>query len=277
VRGQYDGAKAVQKAYVRRRNSKYQGMKVVSDINLRVAVEGWLLDDQSPEAIAGRLKHQKVLPRISKNSVYRFVESVYGRKIESYRAKRKRRKRRYQPRGVKLSDRTFIDERPPHINTRSRLGHVEADFVVSGKSGDGILLVVADRKTRMVFLALIPTVSVAQVHQSFLRMQSRFPELRSITTDNDILFQKHEELAKLLGVRIFFCHPYHSWEKGTVENVHGVIRKDIPKGSDLSRYSKHFVRNLEHKLNRRILKVLDYQTPSEVLNQLRKKRRWRKK
>ncbi|QQR54385.1 IS30 family transposase [Candidatus Peregrinibacteria bacterium] len=86
-----------------------------------------------------------------------------------------------------------------------------------------------------------------------------------MTTDNDILFQKHKELEKLLGIKIYFCHPYHSWEKGTVENTNKIIRKDIPKGSDISKYSKAFIQRLEEKLNRRPLKCLNYLTPKEAL------------
>ena len=275
--GTYDAEKASHKAYVRRRNSKYQGMKIVENDGVRRLVESLLFDDQSPEAIAGRLRIERTLPTVSKDSVYRFVKSVYGRRVESYRDGRKKRRRRYRPRSRRLSNRTFIDERPAYINARIRTGHVEADFIVSGRSGRGILLVVVDRKLRIAFLELILKPSVRTVHQAFLRIQKRYPEFATITTDNDILFQKHEELAALLGVRIFFCRPYHSWEKGTVEHVNGVIRRDIPKGSDLSRYSKRFIRALEAKLNRRILKCLKYRTPSEALAQVRKKRRKRKK
>jgi len=250
-------------------------MKIVGNTRLRSLVEDLLLDDQSPEAVAGRLQQQRTLPTVSKDSVYRFVASVYGRKIESYRNKRKKRAKRYRPRSRSLSERTFIDERPAYINARLRFGHAEADFIVSGRSGRGILLVVVDRKVRATFLELILRPSVAAVHTAFVRIQQRFPELSTVTTDNDILFQKHPELAALLGVRIFFCRPYHSWEKGTVENVNGVVRRDIPKGSDLSRYSKRFVQKLEDKLNRRILKCLKYRTPIEELARVRKKRRGR--
>jgi IS30 family transposase len=258
---------------VRRKYAKYQGMKIVGHSGLRTFVEELLYDDQSPEAIAGRLKKRRTsLPKVSKNSLYRFIESVYGRKIESYRDGRRQRQRRRQSRARSLSERTFIDKRPKHINARMRTGDTEADFIVSGKSGRGILLVVVDRRLRTTFLELIKDVSVANVHHAFLRIQGRFPELRTITTDNDILFRNHKVLAALLKVRIYFCHPYHSWEKGTVENTNGVIRKDIPKGSDLSRYSKRFIQKLEDKLNRRIMKCLDYLTPAEVLAAVRKRK-----
>lgn len=276
VHGVYDPQKAAHKAYVCRRESKYQGMRIVENPRLQTFVEEHLYDDQSPQNIAGRIrKHEKRLPSISKDSVYRFIRSVYGRKIESYRHGRK--KKRVHPRGraTSLSARTFIDKRPTHINARRRVGDAEADFIVSGRSGRGILLVVVDRTLRTAFIEQILTVSASNMHQAFLRIQKRFPELRTITTDNDILFRKHQILAELLGVRIYFCHPYHSWEKGTVENANGVIRKDIPKGADISRYSKKFIRKIEDKLNRRFLDCLEHRTPGEVLAIARKRKKRR--
>lgn len=276
VKNAYDPKKAAHKAYVRRKYAKYQGMKIAEHRELRRFIEELLYDDQSPENIAGRIRRRRTgLPKVSKNSVYRFIESVHGRRIESHRNKRKQRRRKYRQRVSKLSERTFIDQRPKHINARMRVGDVEADFIVSGKTGKGILLVVVDRKLRTTFVERILDVSVANVHQAFLRIQKRFPELHTITTDNDILFRNHQRLATLLGVRIYFCRPYHSWEKGTVENTNGVIRKDIPKGSDISRYSKRFIQKIEDKLNRRILKCLEYQTPAEALAQVRKRKKRR--
>lgn len=276
VRRSYDAKKAGHKAYVRRKYAKYQGMKIVEHAPLRKLVEELLYDDQSPENIAGRIrKCAGRLPQVSKNSVYRFIKSVYGRKIESYRNGRKQRAHRRRARSRSLTDRTFIDKRPKHINARMRSGDVEADFIVSGKTGRGILLVVVDRKLRATFIERILDVSVLNVHRAFLRIQKRFPELRTITTDNDILFRDHKTLAALLGVRIYFCRPYHSWEKGTVENANGVIRKDIPKGANISKYSKRFIQKIEDKLNRRILKCLGYRTPTEALIEVRKRKKRR--
>jgi len=85
----------------------------------------------------------------------------------------------------------------------------------------------------------------------------------------------NKELEKLLRVKIYFCHQYHSWEKGTVENTNGYVRKDIPKGSNISKYSKWFIRSIEKKLQRRYMDCLDHFTPTEVLknHRERKKRR----
>jgi IS30 family transposase len=273
VKNVYDAKKAVHKAYLARRDSKYQAMKIVEHPDLRTFVERELYRDQSPENIAGRIKtHERHLPHTSKESIYRYIGSVYGRRIEYHRVKKKARRRRRRSRTEKLTERTFIEKRPAYINKRMRIGHAEADFIVSGDDGEGIMLTVVDRKIRVAFLELILKVTIDAVHRAFLRIKKRYLELRTITTDNDILFRHHRELARLLSVKIYFCHPYHSWEKGSIEHVNGIIRRTIPKGSNLSKYSRQFVRALEGKLNNRFMKCLGYRTPAEALHEARKQK-----
>lgn len=230
------------------------------------------MDDQSPEAIAGSIRRNPTLPSISKDGIYRFITSVYGRRIETHRKRKRTRRRGGRPKIASLTNRAFIDERPSHINARKRVGDVEFDFIVSGKSGKGILLVVVDRKSRVTFLERITRVTILDFEQAFLRIKARFPEMKTGTTDNDILLRHHERLAIILGITIYFCHPYHSWEKGTVENTNKVIRRDIPKGTDISRYAKRFIEALEQKLNRRPMKCLAYRSPQEMLDAHRKRR-----
>lgn len=274
VRRRYDPEKAHHKAYVRRWQSKYQGMKIVGDEKLRVFVESNLFDDQSPVNLSKRIKKQeKHLPAISKNSIYRFIKSPYGRKIEAYRNKKRPRWRRARTRVGSILNRVFIDKRPQIANRRKRIGDTEADFIVSGKSGQGIILNVTDRKSRAPFLERIVTITIKNVHRAFVEIKKRFPELTTVTTDNDILFQKHRVLENLLKVKIYFCRPYHSWEKGTVERTNRCVRKDIPKGSNISKYSKRFIMRIEEKLQRRIYQCLDYHTPLEVLQKHRKRKK----
>lgn len=275
VYGRYNPTKAHQKAYVRRHDASFRGKKIVAYSELRTFIEGALCDGQSPEAIAGRIRYrERHLPRVGKNTIYRFLDSPYGRLIQEKRKKKKR------PRGhrkvTQLQDRTFIDERPKIIEKRGRVGDGEGDFIISGKSGKGILLVVVDRKLRVAFLERILTVTIDEVHAAFMRIQRRFPELRTLSLDNDLLFNMHKALEQLLRITIYFCHPYHSWEKGSVENANGVIRKEIPKGSDLSRYDDDLFPALEEKLNQRFLKCLNYATPEEMLAAHRQRRLQRK-
>ena len=278
VKGAYDPLKAHHKAYVRRQDAKYQGMKIVEHPDLKAFVEKHLYDDQSPENIAGRITvRENHLPTVSKESIYRYIASPYGRRIEYHRSRKKARRKHRWLKVTKLQDRVFIEKRPISINNRMRIGHAEADFIVSGKEGKGILLVVVDRKLRATFLEQILMVTIEAVHRAFVRVKKRYPELQTFTTDNDILFRNHRELARLLGVNIYFCHPYHSWEKGSVENANGVIRHTIPKGSDISQYSKRFIRSMEDKLNRRIMECLDYRTPAEALDTARKQKKLRER
>jgi IS30 family transposase len=249
-------------------------MHIVQSKETQRFVDESLLDDLSPEAVAGRLRTKEAeLVGVSKDSIYRYVKSVYGRKIEAYRKKKRRRRRRRVVIHPSLQDRVFIDQRPVYINTRQCVGDAEGDFVVSGRGGSGILLVVVDRKIRVTFLELITAVSIPAVHEAFLRIKERYPEMQSLTLDNDILFRNHQELSTLLGVPLYFCHPYHSWEKGTVENVNKYIRRDLPKGTDLSKIDPSFIAGLEQKLNRRPMKCLGYQTPQEMLEQHRDKKK----
>jgi transposase, IS30 family len=257
---------------VRRKDSKYQGMKVVSDDGLRQRVDELLLDDQSPEATAGRIiEQERELPPITGKSIRRYIKSPYGRNIEIHRNKRKRR-RYHRRRKANLKDRKFIEERPLSLENRRRVGDAEADFIVSGKTGKGILLVIVDRKFRLPFLEEILEPSLAEVTNACKKIKERYPEWKTMTTDNDLLFQHHKELEKILGITIYFCHPYHAWEKGEIENINGVIRFDIPKSSDISKYSKAFIKKLEAKLQRKIYECLNFLTPAEKMARYRKRK-----
>jgi len=271
VNGIYNPHKAQHKAYARRHNASFRGQKIINNEKLRSFVESNLLDGQSPEGISGRIKYQeKHLPYVSKDSLYQFLRSPYGKVIGLQLKKKKHPKRCRKV--TKLKDRVFIDKRPKIIDNRARVGDIEADFIISGRDGKGIILTAVDRKIRVAFLEIIYDVSIDEVHKSFVKIKKKFPEMKSITTDNDILFKMHKTLGILLGLKIYFTHPYHSWEKGSIENLNGIIRKYIPKGSDLSKYDEEFISLVEEKCNQRYMKVLRYRTPEEKLKERRKRK-----
>jgi len=211
------------------------------------------------------------LPYISKDTIYRYLRSPHGKIIGLLLKKKKRPRIGCKARRLeKLKDRRFIDKRPKIIKNRGRVGDLEGDFIVSGKSGKGVLLTTTDRKLRVSYLEIIHHVSIDEVHKAFLRIQRRFPEMKTLTLDNDILFRMHKTLEKLLKVKIYFCHQYSSWEKGSIENLNKYIRKYIPKGSDLSQYDKRYISYLEKKSNERFMKCLKYATPEEKIKKYRK-------
>jgi transposase, IS30 family len=270
VKSVYNPKKATHKAYVRRYYAKYQRKKIVENDTLRTFVDTHLLLGQSPEAISGRLRSGlvKSVPYVSKESIYRYIHSIHGRRIEAKLRTKKRRKLQKRCTGT-LDGRTFIDKRPKSSNTRLRIGDAEFDFIVSGKGGKGILLVVVDRKLRVVFIEPIYKVTLREVHAAARKIKRRYPEWHTGTTDNDLLFRRHKELETEITVKIFFCHPYHSWEKGTVENTNGEIRRYFPKGSDVSKYPPSFFSDIEKRLNERFMNCLQFRTPYEALARCR--------
>jgi IS30 family transposase len=272
TKGEYDPKKAAHKAYARRKYCKFQGMKIVSNPALRDKVEVWLFNDQSPEGISNRIKrHEKNLPNVSKDSIRRFIKSPYGRAIEYHRSKRKKPRRR-RGRKAAWKNKKSIHDRPVSIDNRCRVGDSEGDFIESGKSGKGKLFVVIDRRLRRKFLEKILRPNFANVKRAGLRIKKRYPEWKSMTTDNDLLFEKHEELEIVWGIKIYFCDTHSPWQKGEVENANKEIRIDIPKGSDISKISVYRIKKLERKLNAKFMDCLNSLTPDEALKRYRKRK-----
>jgi IS30 family transposase len=269
----YDAKYANLRAYVKRKYSKKVGLTIAKNIPLKKRVEELLLDDQSPEHISERIRrHEKNLEQISGIAIRRYISSVYGRKIEAHRAKILKRRRRRMPR-VYLQGKRMISKRPKIINARKRIGDAEGDFILSGRSGKGMIFNVTDRKSRNPFLEKILPISIRTIENALKRIKKRFPELKTLTFDNDILFVHHKELEKKFDVKIYFCFPGHPWEKGSNENRNKIIRQYIPKGSDISRFSRRYIQRLEEKLQKRIMKCLNYLTPKEVLEKHRKRKK----
>lgn len=274
VKGTYDPAKANHKAYVKRKYSKYQGMKIVQDRELWDYVGQKLRQDWSPEEIAGRVKYvDKHITYASYQAIYKFVYSAYGRALERrLRYKGRRRKPRNNGKVAKLENRVFIEKRPKITERRGRFGDWEGDFIVSGKNGSGVLLVLHERKTRYTIIRKIASKSPVLVNRYMKEMFGLVVCFNSLTLDNDIVFRKHEELSGLLGKPVYFCHPYHSWEKGGVENTNKLIRQYVPRGSDISKCTDRGIQATEDTLNSRPRKCLRYRTPLEVMvknNQLK--------
>lgn len=266
--GVYDPKKANKKARDRRRDSKYQGMKIVQRPQLQNYVEAKVRLGWSPELIAGRIKEVDMhIPYASHRGIYKFIYSTYGRQIESFLIRKGKHRKQKSHSSQKLTDRIFIDERPEIIDNQGRYGDWEGDLIVSGKYGKGVLLVLYERKSCYVLIKRLMTTSPDAINEAFRRLTGGILCMNSMTLDNDIAFRKHKELSEKLGAPIYFCHPYHSWEKGGVESVNGMIRRHIKKGSDISQYEESFIYEVQEKLNDRPRKKLKYRTPNEIMKE----------
>jgi len=270
----YDGKYANHAAYVRRKYRRIRSNTIAEHPNLRKTIEDYLMDDQSPEMISGRLKkHLKDVPSVSDRTIRKYVRSPYGRRIEAHRNKIFKKKRGKRKPRFEITDKRMIDKRPLYIKTKKRIGDAEGDFIASGRDGEGLLLVITDRKSRAAFLEKIFPVSIRCVENAFRRIKKRFSELKTVTLDNDILFIHHKKLEKKFNIKIYFCHKHSPWEKPLVENRNKLIRKYIPKGSDISQRTRRFIQKLEEKLQRRIMKYLNYKLPKEILEKHRKRKK----
>lgn len=266
VKGEYIAKKAHHKARVRRLYAKYQSMKVAANTVLREYVEGNLIRFWSPEDIAGRIKYIDThITYANKDSIYKYVKSVYGRQLEPF-LWYKGRKRRPKAQRSHLKDRVFIDQRPASIGRRWFFWDWEADFIVSGKDGSGALLVLIERKSRYVLIFKLIDRKVETIN-AVLKMVFGSGQLicESLTLDNDVVFRHHRQMSVIIGAPIFFCHPYHSWEKGSVEKINQLIRRFVKKGSDIARVSEEKIQWIQDILNHKPLKCLGFQTPIELL------------
>ena len=267
VAGDYQSAKANHKAYVRRKYAKYQAMCIVKDMRLREYIETKLLkDDWSPEQIAGRLAQGIGLEPVSAPTIYKYIRSVYGRQLEyELDLAKQKRKKKHQRKVAQLEGRVFIDKRPEAANARAQYGHWEGDFIVSGKAyGNVSLLVLHERVSRYTLIARIEARTVRNVEDILLECLPALGPLKSLTLDNDIAFRRHDELSELINAPVFFCQPYHSWEKGGVENANRLIRRYVPKGCDISKYSQREIWDIQHLINGKPRKILGYRTAREV-------------
>lgn len=177
---------------------------------------------------------------------------------------RKRRKR-----GAPIPARTAITERPAAANERREVGHWEVDTAHSRLNG-AVLLVVTDRKSRLTRIARLERATSHNVEQGVVRLLQRYPERdrKSLTYDNGAENSRHLLINQALGTSSYFCAPYHSWEKGTVENTIGFIRRLIKRDA-IQTLSGKEIRSLENKINSRPKKCLNFHTPREIFTQRR--------
>ena len=266
VKGTYESQRAEQHRYRQQYHKTYEWMKVAAFPTLAAYVATKMKEDWSPEEIAGRIKYVDTdIPSATTPSIYKYIYSIYGRRLEQYLRYGKQTKRDEAHASSCITDRTFIDQRPKKVEKRRFFGDWEADFIVSGKNGSGYLAVFVERKTRYVVIRKIALKDTGTVFRLFQKILGGMFLVSTLTIDNDIVFRKHTELSKMIGAPVYFTHPYHSWEKGTVENMNKWIRQYVPKKSDISKLTDEYVQMIENKLNNRPRKCLLFKTPLEAM------------
>ena len=235
---------------------------------------------ESPEAIAGRMKKNRLEYAVCAKTIYNLIDRglVPGVSNESLWEKRKRRKSRKtlcrHRRKQAVSPGRSIESRPEHIELRQQVGHWEIDLVVGGKGkGSAALLTLTERKTRKEIICKLKDKTQKAVVRAINGLERQMGTeafrtvFKSITADNGSEFLDHEALERSVssGTRthIYYAHPYSSWERGSNENANRIIRRFIPKGSDISTFTRKQIQAVEDWINNYPRKILDFETAEE--------------
>lgn len=223
---------------------------------------GW-----SPERIAGRwntLGHEPA----SHEAIYQWVYAEAKELIRFLPCAHRKRKRHCRVRGRKfipIPSRKPISERPKAAADRKQAGHWEADLVLGPRQLSALQLIV-ERKTRYVHVKRLTGKKANVVRSSINRSLARYPKhmRRTITFDNGRENVEHQRIDRILGTKSYFCEPMHSWEKGSVENAAGLIRRRLPRTTDFATLPIKAIRKTQRWLNGLPRKCLGYQTPEEA-------------
>lgn len=260
VKGVYDPHKAQIKAHIRKKGRRFQYSKIEKEPRLKQLVITKLEDHWNPREIAGWIRLNTKW-RITTSTIYTWLRTSRGDRYcdllysERHYAKRHKKKTKR----VLIPNRVGIGERPLLVSSRSVYGHYESDTIVSCRGGTGAILVLQERVSRIVYLWKLGGMKPKPC-ANHLKVAVTTLSIKSITFDNGIENIYHEDI----GVPTYFCDPYSSWQKGAVENVNKMIRRYIPKGTDLRTISQTDLDFVADRINKKPRQVLGFRSAYEV-------------
>jgi len=227
----------------------------------------------SPEQIAGRLRVSGAPERVSHETIYRFVYGAQGQHLGLYKdlpMARRRRRIRYQrkPRGVFIPAGNTIEQRPPEIAARTSFGHWEGDLMMFRRElGQHNLTSLVERQSRYTILTRNRDRNSTGVMSGMIEKLQALPApaRQSITFDRGTEFAYDPLLKQKLGMDSYFCKPQAPWQKGTVENTNGRVRRFLSRDAALAALSDEMLIDICERLNETPRKCLGYRTPAEVL------------
>jgi len=239
---------------------------------VKANVEALLKEDYSPDQVAGTLKKQGK-EYVSHERIYQYIWQDKKQKGSLYlhlrHQGRKYRKRGHQKdkRGI-IKDRISIENRPEVVDKRERFGDLEVDLII-GKNHNQALLTINDRASGKLKIRKVPSKESKVVSQAIVEeLQDWKPYIKTITADNGKEFADHKYVTEELGIDFYFARPYHSWERGSNENLNGLVRQYFRKSSDFESITQEQVKTVEEKLNQRPRKRFKYENPTFVMDQL---------
>ncbi|MCY7423015.1 MAG: IS30 family transposase [Chitinophagaceae bacterium] len=263
--GKYDAGLAQRKSDDRHiSKSKRQTFTSI----IKLYVDDQLTKKYSPEQIVGLAKKEGV-DCVSHERIYQYLwtdKRKKGRLFEHLRTQDKRYRKRGSAkdrRGI-IKDRVDISQRPPAVEKRERIGDLEIDTII-GKNHQGAIVTINDRVTGMVKMEKLESKDADELAKATIALlQDWKPFIHTITSDNGKEFAAHKMISESLDIDFFFARPYHSWERGSNENLNGLIRQYIPKKTDFNTITDEYVKHVESELNNRPRKRFNFETPNDI-------------
>ncbi len=263
----YWPSKAVEMTSGRRRRSRRNRQFSAAEF---AQVETLLRRDWSPEQIAAVLRMQGDL-NISHETIYQYVwankksgGTLYKHLRQSPKLRRKRHNT-YDSRG-RLAGKRMIDERPPSVESRRIKGHWEIDTVMGGGNNHCIVTLV-ERKTGYVLIGKLRCRTKEETNARIVQLIRRHNlTFKTITADNGTEFHAYSIVENKTGVKFYFAYAYHSWERGSNENMNGLIRQYLPKRKSMAHITQHDCNSIAKKLNTRPRKRFGFRTPEEMMH-----------
>lgn len=250
--------------------SKGPELKIANDHAFIAYIEQKVLQEGlSPCAALGELKRNNLpYTHISKTTLYRYIRMGL---FPNLRMTSKKAKKYQKAKAAKAPKGTSIEQRPEYINNRDEFGHWEMDCVC-GK-GRSVLLVLTERKTRREILHPMDSQCTRNVVRFLNKLERKYGKqfkkiFKSITVDNGTEFSDAKGMEKSIfngqRTKVYYCHPYSSWERGSNERMNREIRRLIPKGSRISDLSIKEIRHVQEWVNSYPREIFGYATSEEL-------------
>jgi len=263
------------------RRAKYTNTKkLIKDWRLCLYVTNRLHELWSPEQIAGRLKsHPPEFlsgKSVGHEAIYRFIYDedkgapwLYHKLRRTHPLRQPQGQRKSNQRTI-IPDRTPISARPEVVNRKERYGDWESDGMEFQRKRKGLVSVQKERKSHLLRLTKLETKQAKETRAAIENVLEELPRefIQSITFDNGGEAAEHYRIKEEYNLETYFCDTYCAWQKGSVENIIGLLRQYLPKRSDISALTENDLYAIQERLNNRPRKSLNYQTPNEIFKQI---------
>lgn len=274
-----------QSKYITNGKRKGPGLKIGKDHELAQHIENRIIKGRfSPDVVIGEITANglKFKTKICTKTLYNYIDQGVFINLTNKDLPVKRNKKKGKYRKVRIAHKnlkgTSIEDRPKEIENRAEYGHWEMDSVVGKQGGSGAaLLVLTERKTRQEIIRKIGAKTQQAVLKELEWLERKYGKafyeiFKSITVDNGSEFLDFEMIAKSAikpgqqRTKVYYAHPYSSWERGTNENSNKLIRRFIPKGTDIGKISLKEIKWIENWMNHYPRKIFGYKSAMDLAN-----------